>query len=398
MRIGVDAGVTAGNRTAAYVHVETPHEDLLALCELAAQLCEAPGAAIDLIDAGQLHNVALYGVGPEEAGADGGLCLATLAADQDVYLEAVDKDPRFASAHAADARLGRGHMYAAAVLRDPSNTPVGTLSVFDPRPDRPAERRSNTVERRRRMLATLAHQVVELFELSLRTDDLARTNIELARSQRHLEAFAAQVSHDLKAPLTATLAWADLTAGLPVVAGDADASHHLRQCITSGRRMLTMIDGLLAYAGLGGTLAKRSVPLDEVMSEVLQDLGELAARGTVGWSGVAIPADPVQLRAVLQNLVANALIYTREGIGPQIEVTGRDVGGAVELTVADNGSGIPPQYRDEVLRPLMRHRTDVPGTGLGLATCQRILEGHGGTLRITDRPGGGAAVIATFPR
>lgn len=385
------------SRAAAYLSCWPPEEDLIALCELAAQLCEAPIAALELVDDGRIHTVASYGASAEELDADVALTAATLAAGEDVYLEDVDADPRFADSHRAGGRLREGRMYAAALLRDPSGVPVGTLSVADPSPDRRIERRHNTIVQRRRMLATLARQLVDLFELSVRTEDLARTNAELGRSQQHLAAFTAQVSHDLKTPLTAVLAWADLMAGLPAVAGDPGASDYLQRCVTSSRRMLTMIDDLLEYAGVGGTLAREPVALDEVMPAVIQDLGDLAARGTILWSGGAIPADPVQLRAVLQNLLANALTYTRQGVRPDIRVASYDTPLGVKLVVTDNGSGIPPRYRKQVLLPLARHRRDVPGSGIGLATCHRILADHGGTLEIDDGPGGGTAVIATFP-
>ena len=68
-----------------------------------------------------------------------------------------------------------------------------------------------------------------------------------------------------------------------------------------------------------------------------------------------------------------------------------------ELVVTDNGSGIPADRRDEVLAPLARVRTDVPGTGLGLATCARIVAAHGGSLHLSDSPGGGTTVTVLFP-
>lgn len=368
----------------------------MALCELAAHGCEAPIAAIDLLHGGRIHTIVLYGAVPLESEADPPLTMAALAADQDVYLENVREDPRYAAA-CHDVRLGEGHMYAASLLRDPQGVTIGVLSVVDPRADRRPERRRNTVFQRRRMLATLGRQVVDLFELSVRTEDLARTNAELERSQRHLAAFTAQISHDLKSPLTATLAWAELMAGLPAVAQDPDASHYLQRCTASGRRMLAMIDQILEYAGIGGALARRPVPIEEVMSAVVEDLGELADRGTIRWSGVDVNADPVQLRAVVQNLVVNALTYTHDGVPAEVEVTTRDTPVGTQLVVADNGTGIPPRFRDHVLLPMTRHRTDVPGIGIGLSTCHRILADHGGTLEIRDRRGGGTAVVATFP-
>lgn len=394
--MSTDGDAAAVTKAGAYLDCWPPEDDLVALCELAARLCEAPIAAIELLRDGQSHTVAVYGVDAQVQDAEGTLTAATVAAGEDVYLENAADDPRLAALLHADGRLGAGHMFAAAVLRDPGGIAVGALSVVDPRPERRPERRNNTVTDRRRMLAMLARQAVDLFELSLRTDELAGTNAELAHSREHLAAFAEQISHDLKAPLAALLAWAELTTGLPAVLADADVAAYLQRCLASGRRMMTLIEDLLQYAG-GGTLAPRRVPLDEVMSEVVEDLAELVSRGTISWSGVDIEADPVQLRALLQNLVDNAFTFTREGVLPEVVVTARDTSAGVELCVADNGSGIPPERREEVLRPLARYRTDVPGNGIGLAICQRIAADHGGSLEIRDRPGEGTVMAATFP-
>ena len=108
-------------------------------------------------------------------------------------------------------------------------------------------------------------------------------------------------------------------------------------------------------------------------------------------------ADPVQLRALLQNVVENAFTFSRPGVRPEVLVTAHRTPTGIEVRVADNGSGIPADRRVEVLRPLARYRTDVPGNGIGLATCHRIVTDHGGSLEIQERPGGGTIVVATFP-
>jgi len=384
----------------AYLDCWASPEDLTALCDLAAQLCEAPWAGIEIVADGRSRAVAVGGaeIGEENAEAEGARRLsdAIMATGVDIYTEDPAEDPQLAALLGIDGRMGAGHMFAAAVLRSPAGVAVGTLSVADPRADRRPERRTNTVAHRRRMLATLASQAVHLFELGLRTDQLARTNAELVRSQAHLAAFAGQVSHDLRTPLAALLAWAELLGELPAHA-DADIAAYAQRCVASGRQMMTLIEGLLQYAAIGGTLAHRLVPLEEVMAGVTGDLAELISRGTIRWSGVDIDADPVQLRALLQNVVENAFTFTRDGARPEVIVTAQLTAAGVEVHVADNGSGIPPERREEVLRPLARYRTDVPGHGIGLATCQRIVADHGGTLEIRERPGGGTVVIATFP-
>lgn len=383
---------------ATYLAARPAEDDLVSLCELAALVCEAPAATVNLIDGERQVTVAAYGADGEVSAAHESLGALALAASEDVYLEDARSDPRFAAHAFGSASADASRMCAAVVLCAPGGVPVGTLCVTDTRPNRPLERRQNAVVQRRRMLATLARQVVGVFELSIRTDLLARTNAELARSQQHLAAFAGQISHDLKTPLSATLGFAELLSDLPTVVADQTATQYVQRCMSSSRRMLAMIDDLLGYARFGGTLNRRAVPLDEVLPAVLEDLGEVASRGAVSWLGVDVVADPAQLRALLQNLIGNALLYSREGVPPEVLVTARETADGVELVVSDNGSGIPADRRDEVLLPLARLRTDVAGTGIGLATCQRIVAGHGGSLHIGDAPGGGTAIRILLPR
>ena len=100
--------------------------------------------------------------------------------------------------------------------------------------------------------------------------------------------------------------------------------------------------------------------------------------------------DAVQLRAVLQNLVANAVKFSgRRHAGPGLAPSdARPAAGG--SSVADRGPGIPEQDRERVFEPLVRLDQPVPGTGIGLATCRRIVEAHGGRIGLDDNPGGGA--------
>jgi signal transduction histidine kinase len=140
------------------------------------------------------------------------------------------------------------------------------------------------------------------------------------------------------------------------------------------------------------------VPLDEVVPAVLEDLGTLPPEVDLSWRGdAAVPADPAQLRALLQNLVGNAVKYRPAGRPLTVRVESSSTDGGVELSVSDDGAGIPAAQRAEALAPLRRLRTDVPGSGLGLATCRRILAAHDGTLQLGDSPGGGLTVRAIFP-
>lgn len=371
--------------------------DLTALCELATIACDVPYAAINLIDDELQHSVAAAGIDPGVCVLEESMCASVVATGTAAYVEDARHDPRYAGHPWVDGRLGTIRLYAAAPLRTPAGYVVGTICVFDDAEPWPNERRRNLASRRQEALARLAVQVVDVLELELRTARLADAVAELARSQEQLSAFAGQVSHDLKTPLTASLGFAELLAEHPIVASDSTASRYVERVVASGQRMLDTIEDLLGYARLGGTLHKERVTLAAVMSAVVEDLGELTHGADVSWSGVDVLADRNQLRSLLQNLVGNALTYRRPDVTPRVSVETIDTPLGFELMVADNGTGIPADQRENILAPLARLRTDVPGTGLGLATCARIAAAHGGKIYFGDTPGGGTTVTVLLP-
>jgi signal transduction histidine kinase len=361
------------------------------ICVLAAQLVGVTTAAINIIDDRFQHQVAAAGVDPLICERRDSMCYPTLLGGDDVTVADASRDERYAHSPWVDGRLGSVRFYSSTILRTPDGQPVGTLCVFDEQPRAiPAEQC--------RGLRTLARQVVDVLELRARSRELECTVGELSRSQEELGAFAGQVSHDLKTPLTALLGFTELLQDRPSIAGDAVAQSYLARCMSSGRRMLNLVDDLLAYARVGGKLKKRAVALDQVLPQVLEDLGAAADGAAVEWSGGNVLADPAQLRVLLQNLVGNACKYRSPDRPCRISVTARDLQGRTRLEVADNGPGIPVAAREEALAPLSRLRGDVPGTGLGLATCVRIAAAHGGSMRLGDTAGGGLTVTVELPR
>ncbi len=247
-----------------------------------------------------------------------------------------------------------------------------------------------------RVLDVLAEQIVDVLELRLRTRQLQQAGAELAGSADRLAALVGTVSHDLKAPITAILGFTELLADMDEIAGDRAASDYVARCRSSARRMLAMINDLLAYARVGDELALVRTPLEPMVAEIVSDLGAAAADARVRAHGVDIVADRTQLRALMQNLIGNAVTY-RSDRPCEIEVDSTRVGSDVVIRVVDNGSGIPADRRADVVRPMVRLRKEIPGSGIGLAVCARIVAAHGGTMRFEDAPGGGTAVIVTLP-
>lgn len=379
---------------AAYDVIDLPSTDpvvadLNAVCELAAILIGTPTAVVNVVDDRTQHQVATYGTAPTACARDESMCQTVLAGDVDLFLPDASIDPRFVSSPWVDGRFEQIRCYHSTILRTPSGHAVGTLCVFDEQP-------REIGEHQRDALRLLAHQVVSILELRLRSRQLERSNDELSRSQERLASFAGQISHDLKAPITAILGFAELLDDLELVADDPTATAYVGRCTSAARRMLAMIDDLLAFARVGGTLNARSIALDTIMPEVLDDLGAATIGADVSWSGPDVIADSAQLRALLQNLLGNALAY-RSDAPCEVRVITERVTQGTMLRVIDNGSGIPVESREEVVRPLVRLRRDITGAGLGLAVCSRIVHAHGGTLRLGDTPGGGTTVTVVLP-
>jgi signal transduction histidine kinase len=375
------------------------------LAQLAARVCDAPMAVVNLLDRHHQHTVAAYGLSPSVCARADSMCAVTLAEQDQIVVPDTRQDIRFVRNPFVTGRLGSLRFYAASPLWGPDRVPFGTLCVFDEKP-RPFPAESA------RWLDMLAGQVVEVLHLR-RTErrlrrvvaDLDRTRTELARSNEQLAAFAGQVSHDLRGPLTGMIGFIEVLTKLPAVAEDDKAVRFIELAAASGRRMAGLLEDLLAHARVGGAL--RPVPL-EIADLVREATDDLTAAFTESGATVRIEplptvtADRSQLRAVLQNLLSNAVLYRRSGEHPVISVRALRQPGRWRVEVIDDGIGVPVG-RGDPFAPLVRLHAEAEapaaagGSGLGLATSRRIIEAHGGQIGLAPAPGGGTVAWFTLP-
>lgn len=228
--------------------------------------------------------------------------------------------------------------------------------------------------------------------------ELEHRNEELERSNEELERFAYSAAHDLKAPL-ARIEMA--LAATPRPDGDAGALMDVAR--RGASRMRQLIEDLLAFASVGtGASTAEDVDLDELLVQVLADLtprveevgAEVRVAGLPGaWGHRAL------LGQLFQNLVGNSLKFVREGVTPVVEVSGTTDVRGVAVRVADNGIGIEPARRGDVFGVFTRLNSDdrFPGSGIGLATCAKVVAHHGGQIWVEDGIDGGAAVVVRLP-
>jgi light-regulated signal transduction histidine kinase (bacteriophytochrome) len=194
------------------------------------------------------------------------------------------------------------------------------------------------------------------------------------------------VSHDLRAPLRhisgfSKMLTEEFGSNLP-----ADAQHHLQRIQEGTRRMGLLVDDLLNLARVGRRdLTLRVSGLKSVVDEVLADLAPECADRKIEWKIDNLPfveCDPALMKQVFQNLLSNALKFTRPRSPAVIEVGQKDQDGTPVVFVRDNGVGFNVKYADKLFGVFQRlHRTeDFEGTGVGLATVQRIIQKHGGRI------------------
>ncbi|MET9230126.1 ATP-binding protein [Lentzea sp. NPDC003310] len=231
---------------------------------------------------------------------------------------------------------------------------------------------------------------------------LTALNDELRRANSDLDTYAHVAAHELKEPLRGIF---NSTAFIREDADDLDDTtvRRLDTVQRLAQRMDELINSLLHFAQLGhGSLRREEIDLRDAADAALEVAGlRLAERGVevaLPAPGLRVWADPDRLVEVLVNLLVNAAKYAREDHPRTVEIT---LAGEDEVCVRDNGIGIPAEQRTEVLRLFRRlHGRDAHGGGhgAGLAIVNRIVERHGGRVRLDATPGGGTSVLFTLPR
>ncbi len=247
-----------------------------------------------------------------------------------------------------------------------------------------------------------ANRELEASQAALRAADakLREHGEQLARTNKELEAFTYTVSHDLKEPLRGIEAFNRILIDEYAAALDDQGRHYLEVVGESAVRLRTLIDDLLAFCRVGRQqMAPGPVDLGAIVRETLGALrfsiDEARASVIVSPELPTIVGHAVLMRELFGNLVGNSLKYRRPDVAPRIEIGCRRPDGAtVEISIADNGIGVPSEQRERVFGLFQRLHTRerYPGTGVGLALCKRIVEEHRGAIALDDTPGGGCTV------
>lgn len=253
-------------------------------------------------------------------------------------------------------------------------------------------------DRHRRVEALVAERTAEL---EAATAVLEQAKCGLEKSNRELQQFARVASHDLKTPLRHVGSFSQLLAAeLGDELGD-DAQLYMDHVLGGVRRMEALIDGLLDLSRAQARhVAFEPVDLERCLDIVRGQLDpSLVESGTVTSGELpTVQGDAVQLMQLLINLVTNGLKYRSER-PPRVHLSASRQAEQWQVVVEDNGIGVEHAHREQVFELFRRLHGpgEYPGSGIGLAICQRVVERHGGRIWVEGRPGGGSRFIFTLP-
>lgn len=254
----------------------------------------------------------------------------------------------------------------------------------------------------------LEHRVKE------RTRELQQMNEELESSNIELQQFASVASHDLKEPLRKIHMFSNLIRDKYCAQIDQGAVNYLERIINSSARMTTLVNDLLSFSRLSVNHLFKPTDLNSLLKDILADL-ELIIQEKNAVINIGnlpeIEAVPGQMRQVFQNLLSNALKFSRKDVAPVISVKSdmvasksfdspaANTGSYCRIVIADNGIGFDEQYRDKIFTIFQRLHTKekYEGTGIGLAITKKIIDKHNGLITANSVENEGSKFILLLP-
>ncbi|RRB10542.1 two-component sensor histidine kinase [Larkinella knui] len=226
---------------------------------------------------------------------------------------------------------------------------------------------------------------------------------ELTRSNQELQQFAYIASHDLQSPLKTIANYLSLLENKHGNELDADARRLIGVSTAAAERMRNLINDLLDFSRIGADVAYTQVNLKELVDEILEEQqAEILATG----AGVDVGFLPTvmghrtDLKQLFQNLISNALKYRRADVAPMVTIRATEDLHQFRFSISDNGIGIDRQHFERVFQIFQRlhGRNQYSGTGIGLATCKKVVDIYGGQIWLDSTVGSGTTFSFTIPK
>ena len=236
--------------------------------------------------------------------------------------------------------------------------------------------------------------------------NLRVASVRMQRENESLEHFVKTAGHDLQEPLRTLSMYSELLMRSYGSKLPDDSRELLLHIFGAASRMHSLVRDLLVYASISQQREQHSkkskeVSLEVIFKDVLESLESSIADSSATITHDPLPevyGDDTQLSQLVQNLLSNSLKYRRQDVPLEIHVAVHRHCGEWQFEITDNGDGFDPQQAENIFLDFKRlHGQEIPGTGLGLPICRRIVQGHGGRIWAEGRPGQGATLCFTLP-
>lgn len=372
-----------------------PEKEYDEITRLASFICDTPIALVSLVDQNRQWFKSKIGLDASETPRDVAFCAhAILQPEEPFIIENSDIDTRF-----ADNPLVIGDpnvkFYAGCQLNTPSGESLGTLCVIDSIARKITPRQTEA-------LKILANNVVNLLELRKAKLEQKQLIEQLRDSNDELEQFAYIASHDLQEPLRVISSYVQLLSRKYKGKLDTKADKFIEYTVDGCSRMEALIDGLLKFSRVGTNKSNKKLhSCHDILKDVANDLKVRITESNAKISWDELPeifADKAQIAIVFQNLIKNGIKYNKNEI-PVIEIKCEQSENLWEFTLQDNGIGIEKKYHQSIFKLFKRLHSisDYTGTGIGLSICKKIIEHHGGSIKVESKKNEGSKFIFTLP-
>jgi PAS domain S-box-containing protein len=278
--------------------------------------------------------------------------------------------------------------------RDAAGKPVlHRITIFNATDRRGYERELLMARKRAEEIAS---------ELALVNSELSQSNAALLKANEELGQFAYAASHDLQEPLRTMTTYAQLLARRHQSALDQETRKFVQYIVEGSQRMHVLIEDLLTFSQTQGShLLFRPTNLEQALAIALSNLSSAITESNATITHGPLPvimADAARIVQLLQNLVGNAIKYRKSAEAPRVHISAIKAENEEGLiSVEDNGLGFDAIYAEQIFGMFKRlHGRDIPGTGIGLALCKKIVEAHGGRIWATSTPGIGSRFYFTI--
>jgi signal transduction histidine kinase len=372
----------------------TEDADLNEIVSILQSVCQSAYAGISIPRGDSCELVIAVGVEPFQTQPGEAFCLYLMDCHYIFEIDDASLDERFhQSAHVTGEAL-QVRSFASAPIYDSGDEMVGRLCVFDP-----DARKLD--EGQLRALGTLARNVSRIVALHQQRQDQSLEQSAALPVSEEVLSVAAQISHDMRLPIAAL----SLTLGmLEEVVTEEDRQGERRLVLAaqrSAKRLNTMVEGILEMHQVKANLSLGSVDLQRLARDAIAELGPILHKSGASLKVSELPTvrgDERLIFRVFLNLINNAVKFARPGIPPQIRMDSRRRDAAWEVSVTDNGLGVPSSKQKLVFETFARLHPNKPGNGIGLPTVAQIVAAHGGEVGIRDTSSGqGAEFWFTLP-